>query len=384
MADTADVRQPGIHALVQDHFGRVVRSNIFNRMPAMYFFFGKQGEKKGYEGLGIPDTSVFVSGVPSAIAKREEILAATTYEPIIQTRTANESDGKALAFYDTQSSRANWQDNGLEKRLARPAAKFFARQDPYEISKRVMNMTMQKTSGEVNSMEALGSIIESEMKDVMGVHTRHLNRRLWGTTGAGFPSDETADLWDAPHSFQSMLRDDNLCCGVDRSQPSGTYFQGNYITDPLRMSCERLVDYIRYSIGPDGKGLDARGCMIDVVLCDEITFQQAKNEAKSKGEVPVKTGLPEFGQFGFTRELVKIDDVWFCRDPECPSGHAVGLTLGTWTLAIRPWANFTTSEPFDNSKLKRGDQTLSGNIDTEFLLICEDPPKNVYMTDVHA
>lgn len=382
MADSSEVRS-GMQALLQDHLGNTVRQTLFNRMPLLYMLLGKDGDKKGVEGLGRPmvdgerNTGILISGVAAAKARKMAIMGATTYMPIVQTALPAEGDGKVISsFADNEPSRSAWENNLPSTYFKRPRFKWFTRADPYKFSVMEARFTTRAAKNEQEAWKAISSLGEAEMKSVEGVHVNYINNRIWGAAGTGSPSDEDADFWDNLHSIQSALKADNTYAGVDRSLAANSYWRGNYVTTSTQADFEALINYCNYDLALANKGLG-----IDCIIVGNALFKKAKAEARVKsGTVILNGGIPDFGKFGFQRELVKIDNTWIVNDPTCPSGHGAFLNLGTWTFAIHPDANFTVSAPSDQRKVEGGDRAWTGTVESTIMLACEWPAANAYFT----
>jgi hypothetical protein len=221
----------------------------------------------------------------------------------------------------------------------------------------------------------------------MAVHMNRWNQLLWGTfssagtTGistTGAPSNEDNTVWDAPHSLVKAIDATTTYGGVDRSLTANAYFRGNKVTAATPADFESLINYANYDAG-----LSKKGTGIDLMLVGAANFKKAKAEAKSKGgTIILNGGIPQFGEFGFKRELVKIDNTWIVYDPECPATEVAGLNLDTWTVAVHPDANFRATEPTDQSKIDGGDDAQTGVIRTELMVVCEVPSLNIYWTNV--
>jgi hypothetical protein len=230
----------------------------------------------------------------------------------------------------------------------------------------------------VAAWEAVGSLFKAETASVLAVHLTRWQQMLWGTTGAGAPTNEDNDTWDVPHSLQNAIHDSNTYGGVDRSLAANAYFRGNRTTAAFQADFESLINYCNYDLG-----LAKKGTGIDLLLVDGTNFKKAKSEAKAKGQTVISNGgIPEYGAFGFKRELVKIDNTWVVYDPECPANHVAALNMETWTVAIHPDANFKVTTPFDQTQIEGGDDAQAGQVRTEVMVVCEVPSLNAYFTAV--
>lgn len=379
MANSAQIRT-GIQTLIQDHLSDRLQNTLFDRMPLLYFAFAKDGDKKGPEGLGRPSTGLMLSGVETAKARREEILAGRVYEPIIQTGLPAIADGKSLGMYDTMPSRANWTTTSPDQAyFTRPRVKWCEYSDPYQVPNKAIRATKGNTKG--NASKAIGSLFTAETTSVLGVHNQRWTKLLWQTSGTGSPTNEDAIVWDTIHSIRQALGTTNVYCGVDRSIGANAWWKAADTSAYTGgADFETLINYLNYDLG-----LSKKGEGIGLLLTDGPNFKKAKAEAKAKGSGTVINGggIKEYGQFGFKRELVQIDNTWIVYDPECPAGHVAALNLDTWTIAVHPDANWKVSAPFDMSQIKGGEDAQVGNVRTELMMVCEVPSLNAYFTGVN-
>lgn len=377
MADSDQIRTE-LTALVQGHVSGTLQNTLFDRMPLLYMLFAKDGDKTGPTGLGVPKTSVFLSGVQTAKAKKETILSSREYFPFVQTALPDVNDGKVMGMYDTVPERTDWTNTSPSTYFTRPRVKWVERADPYSVPNKDIRVTTQTAKNEIKAWEGITSLFNAETTSVMGVHLDWWSDVIWGNTGTGAPADEDATVWSTLHSIRNALRDDNIYCGVDRQGTGNSYWQGKFDDTARQADFENLINYANYDLELSKKGMG-----LDLMLCNGTLFKKAKKEAKAKGGLVINDGgIPDFGKFGFKRELVKIDNTWIVYDPGCPAGDVVGLNLGTWTFAVHPDANFKVSEPFDMSKVKGGEDAQVGHVRTEVMLVCENPAMNVYFDSV--
>jgi hypothetical protein len=390
MADNASVRT-GLDTLIAENWSSTVMDNLFDITPAFAAFITRNGQsKKSVEGLGVPDSGLVLTGVKSAKPRKKEILSSLIYQPMIHHLLPTKADGKVMGLYDNMPTRSDWENTGPERRFKRPSVKWCEIADPCKVSNEIIRHTKRTSAGERNGWEAIGDLFKVENSDVLGQHMHRWSEMLWGTAGAedaqglsatGAPSNEDDDKWDALYSFKNACKADNTYCGVDRSLSGGSYFRGNYITtatSPVFRDMIRDANYGTPALAKKNKGLDA-------IFVGSTLFQYALAEVDNKvGGQIIRAGeaIPEFGQFGWKRDIVKIDNTHIIFDPGCPANEAFGVNFKTWTLAIHPDANFKQSTPTDQSNTEGGDDAHTWTLRTKLLLVCEDPSGNVYWTNV--
>lgn len=395
MASSTQIKT-GLTTLIQSHVSDKLQNTLFNRMPLLYFLMGKDGDKTGPIGLGRPKVNgqskgIFVTGMETAKPRREEILGSRIYEPIVQTTGPAMGDGKVLGMYDTMPTRTAWDTLAPSSYFTRPRVKWVERADPYSVPNKEIRTTKSVVAGkELPAWRAIGSLFQAETTSVLATHNKWWNQELYGTNSNTGPSNEDATVWDNVHPMSVALDGTSTYCGVDRTVAANAYWKGaggsGKITSAFGADFENLINYCNYDLGMASKGTG-----IDLLLMGGALFKKAKSEAKAKSHQLIYSSsstpaIPDFGFFGFQREVVKIDNTWICYDPELDTAnftaHVLALNLSTWTLAIHPDSNFKVSEPFDQSKIKGGEDSQTGQIRTELMLVCEVPSLNAYFSNV--
>jgi hypothetical protein len=387
MADST-ANKTGLNALTAENWSNVVQDSLFDAMPSMQMHFSRLGTKKGGSvGLGIPDASHLLTGVSKTKTKRKEVFARS-YQPLIHNALPSESDGKVMQYRDSMPVRSNWQAASPAIRFQRPTVKWCEITDPMEVPNSDLRDTKRAAAGERNGWEAIGDLMKVERNDVLGVHCRRWNQILWGTyTGTkasttGYPTDETADQWDAIHSYAAVAAESGLYCGVDRDIATGYHMRGHTISaatapvfrDMIRWAQREMTIY--NADGTTSKGLFSKGANLPVILTSGSLFNVALAEAESiKGAqvIPAGTKIANLAEFGFSGEVVRIDNTYIVADPACPDNDAVGVNFDWWTTAIHPDGNFYQSPPFNQNQIKGGDDSHAWFLRTRILEVCENP-----------
>jgi hypothetical protein len=392
MADNAAIRS-GISTLIQDHLSQKLVNLLTNVMPLTYFLLGKDGNKKGnltggtdtaIYGLGRRATGFLLTGVPVGKTRREQVLNSDRYMPIVQVSNPPASDGKVLTQRDTMPSRTNWHLNSPVTRYKRPFFKWVERVDPISVPKKDIRRVKTAAPNEKLASKAIGDLFTAEADNVMSTHLQWWNQHFWGTDGTGYPADVDAEVWDNIYSVKQSLLTNNIYGGIDRTVSANAFWRGNAVATHRAAVLEDLVNYANYDLGCAKKGIG-----INLLLCGANLFPIFAAEAKAKGGQIYYDGLPDMGEFGFKKPIVRFNNTFVVYDPECPSkingadkNAVAGLNLDTWTMAISPGANFTVDEAFDQSKVKGGADEITSNIRTEMIFACEAPSVNVWFDDV--
>jgi hypothetical protein len=390
MADSSQVVS-GLSALTEENWSSTIVDTLFDAMPFLQLAIGKNGGKNAFNGLGVPNSGLLVSGMKGALMKKKEILAGTAYMPNIHHLLPAEGDGKVMGMRDNTPVREDWANQSPAKRFKRPVFKWTELMDPCKVPAKDMRRTARNAAGERNGWQAIGDLMNVERNDVLGVHMRRWDQLFHGSyTGAsgasttGAPTDETAEVWDAPHSIYNALRTDNTYGGVDRTVSANAFWQGNNVTAATAFNPRDMIRAANYTTGSTELAKKGGYGGIDCILCNGTLFSIALSQADAlKGTIVLaNTPIPDFGQFGFKRDMIRIDNTWIVYDPTMPAGKAAGLNLKTWTVAIHPDANFKQSSPEYQGKIEGGDDAYTWNLRTELMIVCEAPSLNVWWNSV--
>ncbi len=390
MADSA-ANKSGLNALTAENWSNIVQSTLFDAMPEMQIFFSRFGSKQSPTvGLGIPDSSFLLTGVKGTKVRKKEVFARS-YQPLLHTSKPSEADGKAMAYRDSMPTRTDWKNNSPAVRFQRPTVKWCEIVDPMEVPNSDLRDTKRANAQERNGWQAIGDLMKVERDDVLGVHSKRWSQLLWGTyTGGlasttGYPSDESADNWDAIHSFTATAATSGFYCGVDRDIASGAHMKGNTINAAAPVFRD-MIRYAKFEMSitntdlTTSTGLFSKGADLPIILVGGPLFNIALAEAEGmKGAqvIPAGEKIPQIAEFGFKRPCVLIDDTYIIPCPGAPAGQAVGLNLDAWTVAIHPDGNFYQSPPFNQNQLKGGDDSHVWFLRSRLLVCCEVPPVGI-------
>lgn len=379
----------GLAIFTQRRAATYLRSTMFDIMPALEWIFALSGMKAGSIGIGVPKTGLMISSNPNLQGPmREKIFAERIYHPMIQTTKKATTEVKAMGQYDTTATVSNWSTtNAPLARYTQPTVKFSRQQIGYIVPHMDVRTARIAGNTEGQSVRAIGSVYDSEVKNTNATLMERLRDQLWGINGqSGVPSDETAMTFDSIHSFAAALSDGTsgpggFYMGVDRTLSNNAYFRGNYVTAAHNGTFSDLIDYVNYDLGVLDKGM-----AIQLLIVGKELFKKAKAEAKTEGYEKFVNGVPEYPEFGFKKEVVRIFTggraVYVVYDPACPSGVVVALEPSTWTVALHPEGNFTVSTPADQTKVEGGKEADTGTVTAEPMIVCEVPKANAYFTNV--
>lgn len=399
MADSSQVlSQVGV--FLQKKVAQRVRSTLFNIMPTLEFMFALNGgDKTGSEGLGRPKSGIMVGALNGvANARREKIFAERQYGITIQTTAPSTSEVKSMSDYDSDPTVPDWSNTGAPlKRFKQPRFKFARKKIAYKVPHSEMRTAV--TSGKdspADAAKAIVSVYDSEVKNKMATLCKEINQELFATAGTvgtndqGYPTDEDANTWDHIHSFKYALGGSSLANtygGVDRSVAANSYWYGNTDSTTRNWTFEQLINYCNYDLSMIDLGLG-----VQILAVGKDLMKKAKSEAKSESYQLMTNGIPEFPEYGFKREVVRIYSgerpTYIYYDPQVPSkiggaatNYVIAIDPSTWTTAIHPDSNFKVSTPADQTKVEGGDEADTGTIAAEILIACEVPKGNAIFTD---
>lgn len=385
MADLATA-YAGYQVFLQKRSGKRLHNRLFNIMPVLYLLTGLTGKKPKDVGLGAPNTatSVLISGTRTASPNKEKMFAESAYRPTIQYQAPASTDGKTIGQYDTMPTRTSPSTLTPASYFIQPEFHFHEHADPYEVPNDQIETIVANTTGgwPAQATLAIGNIMDAEVESVQGTHLKYFNQVLWGTTGSGAPSDQTAVKWDTLHSLKNSIgahgtaAGGNNYGGLDRTLHS--FWEGKGTDSTGNIVFRDLIRTLNYD--PNYRFADV-GAGVDIIACDGNLFQKALNEADGKSGIILHNGLPKEGEIGFKQDLVCFDNkTYVVYDPECPSGEMAALNSSTWTVAIHPNKNFKISTPEDQQKIRGGVDSTTGTIRTKMLWCCEEPHYNAYFT----
>lgn len=386
MADSDQVVS-GLNVFLQKRTAKRVKSLLFSILPTFEFLFALAGDKNGADGLGRPRSPIAVGRINEVSRPmRENLMSARTYMPIVQTTAPSTADAKPMSDYDSQPVVPNWDTtNAPMKRFKQPRSCFSRLMMPYKIPHSEVRTARSNGTTEGQAAAAVGSVYDVEVKNRTAALCKRINSQLFAINGeAGVPTNEDVITWDSLHSFAAAIHDTNTYCGVDRSLSANSWWRGNRVTSAYSGTFYDLIDYCNFDLGMMDVGLG-----VQVMAVGKTLFKRAKAEAKSESYQLTSMGIPEYPEFGFKREIVRIYNgnrpVYIYYDPSMESAgstHVLALDPSTWTVAIHPDSNFRVSPPSDQTKNEGGDEADTGTIAAEILVCCEVPKGNAYFTNV--
>jgi hypothetical protein len=393
MIDSTQIRT-NLNVFLQTKVSQRLKNTLFNVMPTLEFIFALNGgDKTGPDGLGRPKTSVMVGALNGvAESRRESIFNERVYMPTVQKSIPATSEVKSMGDYDQDPTVSNWTTtNAPLKRFVNPRFKFARKKIPYKIPHSELRTAKAGgTDSPSAAARAIRSVYDAEVKTRMAVLCKKLNDELFARNSEpGVPTDEDAVTWDHIHCLEAALKTDNTYAGVDRSISANSWWRGNRDTTTRTWSFEDLINYCNYDLNMIDKGLG-----VQIIAVGKDLMKKAKAEAKAESYQLMTQGIPEFPEYGFRREVVRIYSgnrpVYVYYDPQVPSkiagdstNYVYALDPSTWTVAIHPESNFKVSTPADQTKVEGGDEADTGTIAAEVMIACEVPSGNAVFTDMN-
>src|SRR5581483_990947 len=236
------------------------------------FLFAQNGDKESTEGIGRPRTGVVISGIETAKARSERILAERFYYPLIQTSRSAVDDGdeKFMDDYDNAPSVGDWEDNSPLSRFTQPRFKFVRRWRAYKVPHMETETAMAGTgSVEAQAAKAIVSAYEAEIKHKRSVLCDSCNKQLWGTHPtypAGTPTTDAKNCWDSFFSLSQTIDDSNIYAGVDRSDVNNAFWQGKKVTTTTAAVFEDIIDQCNYDFGFADVGVGLKVILVGPTL----------------------------------------------------------------------------------------------------------------------
>ena len=374
-----------INIFLQKRASKQVKSTLVNIMPTLQFIFAmNQMNKKTADGIGIPGTPILVSSFATARAQQVQMFAAREYKPLVHHLMPTAADAKVMDDYDAKPVVLNGDTAGrVLTRFRQPRFKFVRLSMPFKVWHSEIETASEGTGGDqAQAAAAVGSLFEVERKDRLAALIQRMNNMAFGLDGGGGrPTDEDAVNWDRFHSFAAALSEDNTYGGIDRTVAANAWWKGHTISTATQAVFSDIIDYCNYDLGMTDKGLG-----IQLIAVGKTLFKIAKAEAKSENVQVTNDATKEYPEFGFRKEVVRINSgnriVYIYYEPAMPAGHLLALDPATWTFAIHPKYNFKVDGPFDQHKNEGGDEADTGTIEVKPLLVCEVPSGNAYFSSV--
>lgn len=382
MADSTYLRS-GIYKFMQDLLSETIRDTQTEEMPLLTLLTGFRSQRSAgaTDGIGVPssDGALFIGRKVSAVARRQ-LMTSQTYLPEIYAADPTD-DGKVMAQRDTTPVVSSWNTTGHPlNSVVRPIFKYVRRIQPLKVPNEDMEATATKYAGNPNDMKkAVADLWGVEVERRVKVEMRWWNTQLFSTTAA--PSNVDAEgCWDSPYGLVKALATDNVYGGVDRALTANAYWRGSTYTTAIAKSLVTIADYANYTLA-----CAKYGKPIQLWVTGAAIFQNWLAEARSIGATIVQSGtIPEFAKLGFNRQVIQYNQSYAICDFTCPANYVFGLNPDTWTIALKPNANFSISKPYDESEAEGGDDATTAKIRTRLMIACEAPNVNCCFTNVTA
>ena len=380
--------------MTADHMGLVANDVTFPIMPTIAWLLAMNqlGVKKGFQGIGRPESKGVLVGAGAVGApNKETVLNTTTYRPAEITGYPSPTINTVIGEYGTMPLQPNADTDTTESYVQRPFFKYTELATPLFVWKNSIDQTKSSTRGENPDVrKAVGSLFTMETTQKAKTHAEGWNNMFW--TDGNAPSNVDSRFWSSQYAFEEALDDDNTYAGVNRALAANAYFRAQRVTALQPASLIHLTNFSRFDTTYGIHKWGLRGKMLYVVGLE--LFSRFLNEARAKGAGTMITGdkIPGMPQHGFQDStVIKVDDMTYCIcDPSVPTNGVngatknvvLGLTVPTWTVAIRPGKNWTTDPWFDLTQLEGGKDAFKSQVRTQLMVACEAPRLNFWFEDV--
>lgn len=380
MADSTYLRS-NIYKFMQDLLSETIRDTQTEEMPTLSVLTGFLAQRSAgsTDGIGVPssDGALFTAQKISKL-RRRELMASQTYLPLIYAADPTD-DGKVMSQRDTMPAVSNWNTTGHPlTSFVRPIFKYVRRVQPLKVPNEDLEATATKYAANPGDMrKALGDLWGAEVQRRIKVEMRWWNTALFSTTSA--PSNVDAEgCWDAPYSLVKALDASSVYAGVDRSLAANAYWRGQTYATAIAKSLVTISDYANYTLN-----CAKYGTPVKLFITGSAIFTAWLAEARAIGASIVQASdIPEFAKIGFKRQVIQYNNAYAFCDFTCPANYVFGLNPDTWTIALKPNANFTVTKPYDESESEGGDDATTAKIKTRMMMACEAPNVNCVFSNV--
>lgn len=331
--------------------------------------------KGAVEGAwGRPGSSVMI-GRKLSSAKSKTLRGSTQAQ--IQFPLGKVGGGKYIGVDDTASSAGTARSNRKKKTAY---ISWFEHEQPIALE----NQIIDAAGGQF-------SILGSQIEDATGLALEEQLEQLATDMYTGNPSDQTAEIWNAPVGLDQWIHKSNTLGGIDRSDATHQYFRGQHSTASLTLSLS-LIDTICLEGVDDGSSgtttpLANIGSMADVVILPNAGYNKIKQEALSRnlGQRVTGDSLPKGGLVGYLDEFVNYNGKIIVMDPYAAASSMYILDSQTWMMELFAGKNFAVQKFQNLRELQPGtgqpDLTTSAVV-TKGRVLCFEPVKNFRGTAV--
>lgn len=352
-----------------------VQSSFFARTPILTYLAGKV---KSESKLGRPGTLAVIGGSSNFDSVSQQIEAEGEVHETVHTGKVG--GGKYLGMSDTTPSTGNDAQN------RKFTTAVFRWTGVYMQPIKVDQMYLRIANSRARYADAVKRSVDQAQEELYD----KIALDLW----RGNPTDQSADVWDAPLGVLQALDTDNTYGNLNRSTHS--YWAGQRLTTAVTPSIN-LIDQANIGAGvfTAANGLQNKGPGPDFWLTSQTIYYKLKQEALSRGQHVTVDNMPGAAELGVEHECIKYGRNTITYDPNLTGDWSaydsdvsdatklmVGFNSEDWIFTAHPDENFRVT-PFEyQGKTPGGDDAVTATINLMYRLRCRKPWRSVVLTNV--
>ena len=366
----------GFQAIAQNYISKGIASNYFIKSPLLAVMAGLTLENSKPTGLeiGRPGVGDVFSGTKLTKVERMALGGINAYLPAFGIN--NPSNGKIEGARDTAPTVAN--PTTASHSQLRGTAQFNwtgVIKEPILIWKSDLDRSVRAAGRDADGRGLARAKIIKEATD-------HATQQVYTTIAteilSGSPTDQDSDPWDHLCGITTAFDTANVYGRVDRSAAKNAQWRSNKDTTSRAFDVADLIDIANLDYGMATKGEGAT-----LMLTGLANYKLAKAQVLGKGGVEMLNAMPQLGEFGFNREILKRDNCYIMYDPGLPASVAYLFDLRVWKWITHPDHSFKVTPFRDLSEYQEGGkEALQAFVELQCMLTCDNPGLNVAFTNL--
>jgi hypothetical protein len=350
-----------------------ITCNLFSKSMLLAVLFGATVQRENAStGIGRKDGLNVLSGAPLSEVRRRFLSGCAKYSPnVLMTAPSN---GKKMGLRDTMPTVANRTTASHDQLVGRPVFHWASKAEPIWIWNSALRQAVKEAGTSLDGQRsAVANVTEIATQAAMEVHTNDWATAVW----QGSPTNQGFFQWDDIAGIDIALSSTNTYANVDRAAPGNDAWQSNRITAAQAPLITQILDKanLTYRAGIIGGG-------IDLVLTTPDLYQIFKDQLLAKSTI-LTDGLPAWAKYGIKQEVLQYGKTMITFDPFCPANYVGCFSLKYWLMILAKDRNFTLTKFQDQRLIGQGaEDGTQAFIETDAMLVCEDPKRQVLFTNV--
>lgn len=341
----------GFQAYADRVIQKRLHSSLFKRVPFLAILAGKGGTQGQ---LGRPGAWAILGGRPAANKARMELQDGG--EALhVRFQVDRVGGGKYMGTRDTSPSTGT---TSQDQQVRTAEFKWCRYSQPIK----VWNNTLLLAG---NSKSKIASAVEEATEMAMEEAFEKIATDLW----SGNPTDQTADIWNAPLGVTQMCDTDNTYANVNRS----TYatWAGRDVTTATSLKLNIIDDANLVQLVAE------KGPGVDFCLTTTANFNTLKQEALARNPQMVVETMPELAQVGVRNEAIRYGNCYVTFDPFATASYLGAFTSDQLAFVVHPQANFKVDKFVDQSQVPGGDDAVTSKIEVMYMLYTPQPWQHI-------